>query len=347
MGENLMLEERQFRTPEPDRNQCGAVIVMVALLLVVFVGFAAMAIDIGHLLVVRNELQNAADAAALAGASHLYPQIPPASPSPPDWAAGETAASTNAPVNKAGGVVITDYEVQLGYWNFAHTPPGLQSTGITPGAQDFAAIKVTVRRANGKNGGPLGLFFAPVLGIKTSDVSATATAVMASPGTAKPGALLPVAISKAVADQKSSYTCPDHTFKIGSSYHYPASMAGQWTSFETDRNDVPTVRDLIANGNPTPLSIGDNIWIQPGSKTTLYNSIPVPADVMLPVVDAVLSDSTHSAVPIWGFVCFHITGSEGGSKKYIEGCFNDSCYAGLTTGVGPNYGAYAPPTLVQ
>jgi hypothetical protein len=31
----------------------------------------------------------------------------------------------------------------------------------------------------------------------------------------------------------------------------------------------------------------------------------------------------------------------------MEGCFIDSCYGGLTAGLGPNYGAYSPPTFVQ
>jgi len=54
------------------KSQNGAVIVLVAILLVVFLGVAALAIDVYHLFVVRNELQNAADAAALAGAKVLY-----------------------------------------------------------------------------------------------------------------------------------------------------------------------------------------------------------------------------------------------------------------------------------
>lgn len=44
---------------------------MVAILLVVLLGCAAFAIDIGHLYVARAELQRAADSAALAGASGL------------------------------------------------------------------------------------------------------------------------------------------------------------------------------------------------------------------------------------------------------------------------------------
>ena len=49
----------------------GAVIVMVAVLLVVILGCAALAVDIGYLYVARAELQRTADAAAMAGAQAL------------------------------------------------------------------------------------------------------------------------------------------------------------------------------------------------------------------------------------------------------------------------------------
>ena len=49
-------------------DEQGVTAVIVTILLIVFLGVAALAIDIGHLYVVRNELQNAADAGALAGA---------------------------------------------------------------------------------------------------------------------------------------------------------------------------------------------------------------------------------------------------------------------------------------
>ncbi len=54
------------------RNQKGIALPLVAILLFVFIGIAALAIDFSHLYVVRNELQNAADAGALAGARFLY-----------------------------------------------------------------------------------------------------------------------------------------------------------------------------------------------------------------------------------------------------------------------------------
>ena len=53
-------------------NQKGAVIVTVAASMFVFIAMASLALDLGHLYVVRNELQNASDAGALAGVSVLY-----------------------------------------------------------------------------------------------------------------------------------------------------------------------------------------------------------------------------------------------------------------------------------
>lgn len=326
------------------RDESGVTIVIIALILPVLLGFAGLAIDVGYIMVVKNELQNAADAAALAGAGHLWYNN---TSSNPNWSAAQTAGSTTAPSNKSGGVTLVDYEVQLGYWNLNRTPPGLQSTTITPGNRDAPALKVTVRRSAGKNGGPVNTFFGALIGKSTVDVAAEAIAVSSAPSSVNPGTLLPIAISREVADKKDQYNRPSKIIRIGSAYHYPSSMAGQWTSLTRDTNNVPTIRDLIANGNTDPIGVGTPIWIQPGTKTTLYSSVPVGSDVVLPVVDYVLSDVTHSEVPVYGFIGFHITASVGGSGKYIEGYFLDSIKIGGSPGGGPNYGVYVPPRLVQ
>ena len=62
---------------------------LAAIGLLTLLGFAALAIDVGYLFVVRNELQNAADAAALAGAGKLITYISGA----PDWDGAETGAN--------------------------------------------------------------------------------------------------------------------------------------------------------------------------------------------------------------------------------------------------------------
>ena len=54
------------------RDQTGVTIILVAILMFVFLGIAALVIDLSNIYVVHNELQNAADAGALAGARFLY-----------------------------------------------------------------------------------------------------------------------------------------------------------------------------------------------------------------------------------------------------------------------------------
>lgn len=64
-------------TPVPARGQRqrGAVAIMLGLSIFVLFGFMALVIDLGRTYVVRTELQNAADAAALAGAKDLNQKL--------------------------------------------------------------------------------------------------------------------------------------------------------------------------------------------------------------------------------------------------------------------------------
>src|SRR4051812_5681682 len=63
------LQNRRRQTRRGDRR--GAVTVLVALLLVPFLGMVAFAVDVAWIVQSRSDLQNAADAAALAGAEQL------------------------------------------------------------------------------------------------------------------------------------------------------------------------------------------------------------------------------------------------------------------------------------
>jgi hypothetical protein len=53
-------------------NQAGAVLIIVAVSLIVMLGFAALSIDFGRRMVFENKVQNAVDAGALAGGRALY-----------------------------------------------------------------------------------------------------------------------------------------------------------------------------------------------------------------------------------------------------------------------------------
>ena len=128
-------------------------------------GFAALALDIGHMVAVKSELGEGTDAGALAGARALS-LVAPA----PNWANGQNVATTTVKQNKVDTLLLTNCTVQKGYWDLAWSPSqkaaaNLKSTGIVPGPTDVATVKVTVSKSGGNNGGPLPMAFAEVLGI--------------------------------------------------------------------------------------------------------------------------------------------------------------------------------------
>ena len=80
---------------QPGREQ-GAVAVLVALMLAVMMGFSALAVDLAFGFLVRNQLQHAVDAAALAGAGWLYRAGPV-----PAWDAARDAANAASASSQA------------------------------------------------------------------------------------------------------------------------------------------------------------------------------------------------------------------------------------------------------
>src|SRR5437588_2711776 len=108
----------------------GAVAPLLALLLIPILGMVAFSIDVGYMIVVRTELQNAADAAAMAGAQQLM--TPYATYYTPGQTAAQQLLTYNTAVsmakatakavstkNTAGSVNINlqDGDVKVGYYN--------------------------------------------------------------------------------------------------------------------------------------------------------------------------------------------------------------------------------------
>ena len=145
----------------------GTVVVFTAVSLTVLIGFTALAIDVGYMYAVQADLQEAADAAALAGAQLL-----------PDDVAAVTEAIDYADYNLPGyGMVLDPSDVEIGNWDTVAKVFAVAGTPVN-------AVRVQTRRAE-VNGNPLSMFFAGVLGVTQADVSATATARASSayPGT--------------------------------------------------------------------------------------------------------------------------------------------------------------------
>jgi Flp pilus assembly protein TadG len=149
------------------RVRRGNVLVFVVLILVGLIGIMALAVDMGYLYVVRAKLQATAEASALAGASALGLNETTVRQRALDYAAKNTVGGTP--------VALQDQDIQLGQWNYAaRTFNPTAGTNLTPNA-----VHVTAQLAKSRNNA-VGLFFAPILGINTADVGASATAVFGS-----------------------------------------------------------------------------------------------------------------------------------------------------------------------
>ncbi len=361
-------------------RQRGAMLITMAIFFVFIIGLVAVAVDVGHLVIVRNELRNAADAAAVAGANCLN-RVSNASgdgctaivASTLNWTAAAARAASVAAMNGTDGKAIAAVTVATGYRNLSGNPAGLQPVTLSPiGANDLPAVQVTVRRAQGLNGGPVQTLVTSMFGGTAQALSATAVAVISAPGTVVAGTLIPQVInqclynlywnattnSPALATSKTLNGVPQvigqpWEIRIGSSAKYPSCGSGQWTSFERNVSDTGSVQTLIRNGNPTSLSVGDSIWIEPGAKTTLYGDLstkyPTPpgADVVMPVVDLPNGLGTTASTPIVGFAGFHIDDIQGDSGKYIQGHFITTTAVKGASGKGSFYGAWAPSRITQ
>ncbi|WP_232515254.1 pilus assembly protein TadG-related protein [Burkholderia ambifaria] len=84
---------------EGQARQSGSVASFFVLFLIPLLSFGALAIDIAWVTVVKNELQNAADAAALTGAAKLTSS----GSSTRNWTQAAAAANTAVGLNRAAG----------------------------------------------------------------------------------------------------------------------------------------------------------------------------------------------------------------------------------------------------
>ena len=342
------------------KSQKGAVSVLVALTVPVLIGAGALAVDLAYLHVVRNELQNDADAAALAGARKLYTL----GASGLDWSGAASTASNAIALNRAAGHALADGVVQTGYWDTTQASTGLQALPMTPGPNDAPAVQVSLGKSEGQNQGPARTFLASIWGVFSKPVRVTAVAGVSSPGTIQPGGLFPFGISKCMYDKFWNMNAQPAAprvdpltglvpeFKIGSIYHYDNCESGEWTSLSIQASGANAIEQLIEEGNPISMSVGDAAWIQTGVKTSLFTDVKNCSAagnrqcefVVVPTLQQVVSGSSTEIV---AFACLQLLDAEGGNQKYILAKMSNQCPPPLSGGVGPNYGVISQPSLFR
>jgi len=312
MNRSPMDMKKVFHEARSAMNQRGVTAVLVAVLLVVLVGFTALAIDVGHLVLARNELQNAADAGALAGARFLYTEDGTAVKPEANQIAHE-AATANMSENLAvevNWVSGNTGDVQRGHWRFADSsftpndsllPVDLwnATTEELDNNLDFInAIRVRTRRQST----PVASFFARIFGHQDFQVSTEAVGYIGFAGTLQPEeADQPIAICKeALLNQSEEYTCSVGRM-INSGQNVASHETGGWTSFSQDDpctggTNAQEVRGLVcADGNPDMVILGGDIATNGGEIQSAFNQLiqcwddttgkTQPWELTLPVIE--------------------------------------------------------------
>ncbi len=243
------------------RRQQGAVIVTVAIVLLFLMAFMAIALDFGHLFVVKTELQTSMDSCALAAAQELNGESTALTRATnaglaagnlnnvnfqsPTWGAQEKLVSTDITF-KDSGYAVTTIAANARYAQCQHTLSG---------------VKMWLLQSVGAFSGN------PAASPNTENVLASAVATRASAQTTCP---IPAGLNP-----KGGGTAPNYGFQVGewvTLYGSRAAQAGEagWYNLDGSTNANETASEL-SEGGYCGTKIGDQLGI-PASQTTVDSS---------------------------------------------------------------------------
>ncbi|WP_111412462.1 TadG family pilus assembly protein [Billgrantia lactosivorans] len=259
-------------------KQGGVSIVLVALALFMLLAFTALSVDGGNLFVARNELHNAADAGALAGARFLYTEDG-SSVNPQANAHAESAAKANNSQNSEVEVV----SVKRGHWSFGsrtftpdesldpvdlHEKTTAELDVYDPYEPFINAVEVVTAREQT----PVAAFFGRVLGFEGYEASARAVAYIGFAGTLRPEDVdQPIAMCREAITDGDSYSCDVGRFIP------EGDQTGGWTNFAHDDSGASSASELKAlicgDGNPEEMHFGEDISTNNGQVQAAFQAL--------------------------------------------------------------------------
>jgi len=347
-------------------NQKGATAVVIAIVMAALIGFVALAIDVGYVAVTKNELQNIADAATLAGAGQLgniyqgltYDEQQVLSLYVNDVSAIKIEAKSvvGDEKNQAGGEYIDIYDVDI----FINKWP--ETSVDSNNYNQPNAVRVKARRDSSSNNGPISTFFAKIFGIETLDVSADATAALTGLGSCSPQ--LPVGIAKYWFDVHDPFCDRDiklhptgdldscagwHTYKDWKDYKaWPANAAKLKKIL--DGLDDGTFEIPETYPGDEYVFIGGDVASRFDEMQALYDKKKDENgkwEVTIPVYDYEDCSNPHGNIMIVGLASAVVTEVIGPPDKIITATIKCD-YVKIGKGSGAEYGSLGTiPTLVE
>jgi Flp pilus assembly protein TadG len=274
------------------RRRRGAVVVLIAFLMIPVLMIVAFAVDYGFLLVVQSNLQRAADSAALAAAHELVADDDGSQ----DASGVRNMAKQYATYNTDLGqnFAVADADIELLRYDPATIYSG-STAYFSTGTYD--TVRVTLRRDNTINS-PVSLFFSKVMGFETQNVSASATAVLRRGTAMRPGAdVLPFSLH---IDTWNAMNLGDEFTVYGDQRVLDEDgnvVPGNWGTVDigSENNSTADISDQILNGLrqvdldalasstdpygdpriPTNTELWAPVWVQadPGLSAGLKNAV--------------------------------------------------------------------------
>jgi Flp pilus assembly protein TadG len=255
------------------KNEDGAVFIYVTVALLALFGLSAIALDTGRVFNLRHEVQQAADAAALAGAWQLDGTL--AGSQKADAAARTTPIVTNNQKfgNATGAVGIAS----TSFWSAV---PASDDAPLSAAAPPYDFIEVTTSAVVQNT-------------LLMRVVGAAPTVTLTAKAVARKG--------KAVCQVTPLFMCLpggasfDPTLYIGHQVQMKAPQGGSWTNGNWGLLDTPggsqsspALAAMIAGTNGLPQCIGSTVDTKPGNvasispafniRLDMYENLPGPTD---------------------------------------------------------------------
>jgi Flp pilus assembly protein TadG len=299
-------------------GQSGTATIIMAMAIIAFLGFVGLVVDVGHLVVVKSELQKAADAGARAGARALFF---PANSSAPQCAQATTTGTQIAQANMVDGDAATVSSIQTGCWDWQ---TGTFASGCSSGSNYTTAVSLITTKT-------IGL---PFMGLFGYGQMLLSVPVIASDGFLKgvPPGTMPVCISKSAVVIGRQVTITFSSQDNGGWFVPPGYSA--------------SASSLVSYINGTSLlpglNVGDSINLNNGKVNDALSALQTKLSnhgghwtAYIPAVD---TNTFNQSMPIYGFAAFTLTDVKTGSNAAISGTISS-----MQEVKGPGYVIGGPP----
>jgi Flp pilus assembly protein TadG len=279
------------RIHDTTRQSQGVAMIVVLVALVALFAVSALAVDVGMIWVARTQVQNAADAGALAAGRNLIDKDPVAV----TLSESQAAAIGQAALNRAGpttSVNVATADVVFGNYDLDSrtfdTSVDLTDPDVVTGVQVTA-------RLDGVNNDKVPALLSRVLGRDSFTVTATATAYLGYRGSVGPGEVeLPIAIDccklkgsdcrqdfcETIATPPNSCSLVEPQTEGGNTvscleFASTPEQNACWTEFSAHSPGVNTASllDVVDSGNSYEVDSSSKIYVDNGTKVPVIGEI--------------------------------------------------------------------------